>query len=61
MPKGIVRTEAAGLTDAQVHQIVLAVEQHWNKIRDTSAGRRMTPWTLIQNQIREAKRASSLG
>ncbi len=61
VPKGIVRTEATGLTDAQVQQIVLAVEQHWNKIRDTSAARRMTPWTLIQNQIREAKRASSLG
>jgi hypothetical protein len=39
----------------------MAVEQHWNKIRDSSAARRMTPWTLIQNQIRQAKQASSLG
>ncbi len=61
IPKGTVRTEAAGLTDAQVQQIVLAVEQHWNKIRDTSAARRVTPWSLIQNQIRQAKQASSLG
>ncbi|MEZ4504782.1 MAG: hypothetical protein R2848_02700 [Thermomicrobiales bacterium] len=61
IPIGTVRTEAAGLTDAQVQQIVRAVEQHWNKIRDTTAARRMTPWTLIQSQIRQARQASSLG
>jgi hypothetical protein len=59
--KGQVRTEAQGLTDAQVQQICLGVEQHWNKIRDTSAARRMTPWTLIKNQIAEARRMNSLG
>ena len=59
--KGMVRTEADGLTEAQVQQICLSVEQHWNRIRDTSAGRRMTPWALIRNQIAEAKRANSLG
>jgi hypothetical protein len=59
--KGQVRTEAQGLTDPQVQQICLAVEQHWNKIRDTSAARRMTPWTLIKNQIAEARRMNSLG
>jgi hypothetical protein len=59
--KGQVRTEAAGLTNTQVQQICLAVEQHWNKIRDTSAARRMTPWTLIKNQIAEARRMNSLG
>jgi hypothetical protein len=59
--KGQVRTEAQGLTDPQVQQICLAVEQHWNKIRDTSAARRMTPWALIKNQIAEARRMNSLG
>lgn len=59
--KGVVRTEAEGLTDAQAQQICLAVEQHWNKIRDTTAARRMTPWTLIRNQIAEARRVNSLG
>ncbi len=59
--KGMVRTEADGLTDAQAQQIVLAVEQSWNKIRDTSAARRVTPWALIKNQIAEAKRMNSLG
>jgi hypothetical protein len=49
------------LTDAHVQQICLGVEQHWNKIRDTSAARRMTPWTLIKNQIAEARRMNSLG
>ncbi|MCA9859074.1 MAG: ATP-binding protein [Thermomicrobiales bacterium] len=59
--RGIVRTEAEGLTDAQVQQICLSVEQQWNKIRDTSAARRMTPWTIIKHQIQEAKRMNSLG
>ncbi len=59
--KGMVRTEAEGLTDAQAQQIVLAVEQHWNRIRDTSAARRMTPWMLIKSQIAEAKRMSTRG
>jgi len=59
--KGMVRTEAEGLTDAQAQQIVLAVEQQWNKMRDTSAARRITPWTLIKKQIADAKRVNSLG
>ena len=61
MNKGIVRTEAQGLSDAQVQQIVTAVEQQWNKIRDTSAARRITPWAMIQNQIRDARRMNTLG
>lgn len=59
--RGVVRTEAEGLTAAQVNQIVTAVEQQWNKMRDTSAARRITPWSMIQNKIREARRANSLG
>jgi hypothetical protein len=58
---GQVRTEADGLTAMQAQQIFNAVEQQWNKIRETSAARRVTPWAMIQNQIRQAKQASTLG
>lgn len=58
---GQVRTEAEGLGANQVQQIYAAVEQRWNQMRDTSAARRITPWMMIQNQIRDARRMNTLG
>lgn len=58
---GIVRTEAAGLTSEEVNRIVMMVEQRWNRESITTAARRITPWVMVQNYIKQTKQAKSLG
>jgi hypothetical protein len=54
---GLVRTEADGLSSEAIERICIKVEQNYRGRLGSTAASRITIWSMMQNAIREEKRA----
>jgi hypothetical protein len=57
---GMVRTEADGLSKEAINRICAISEQGWRSRQGTTAAARITLWTLIKNNIRQARLSQNL-